>query len=1382
MAKEKGKGKDNEKLGCLMVDMPKEIDNVIRKFVSDNINDKEKLYYSDKFDYVQGIPENFHVTVKYGLYEINDSGIKKLYKPIKLKLGKIDKFRNDDYDVLIVKIESEDLMELNKEICEGFENKTTFEYSPHLTLAYVTKGSYDNLVGKSISDSNNIITLGVDKYIYKPYKNDKGVNAMAHMTPEELDKWEKEYDKNKVEEAKEALQKGGYLITPKNIKTVIKYWAKGYAHATMPWDLLDNTVNANVNARTSDIGRKALLSDGNVGEVVKIYKTFVTGPNPGKDIPKYEYDMLVNGETKRYPQSQLEEWLSASEEAKDSIPKYNVGETVKVVKGENEGKEGEVLEVVIYTEDEGWKSNMIVPYVYFINFEGANKDNPNDWIMEEDIMGVNKVEGKVDKLGIWRSNERFDEEYQLDDIDFSIRATLEMFGIKNGDKVITSTFVKMGDGDFDEVWVTDDGAPYQLGTEYVLVYTGDALAAQKIIYDIYGEDSFKDNAEGIEASEDKMGEIKTKETFYERVNEIVDVFTNSFDTVEDEEIAELFNVNVNEVDELLTKYYMGRDEVYDKTRPDGQAPTTAEEIKNEYDMIEAMLYDFAEKNINRKGIWASKIEASEYSKLRLNDHVVIDGKEYMVYMVMDIAEDNILLQGFGTEEEINMPIEEFYKKIGKGDIIMASEKVEVDEFGVVDVKDIRNWLKGNGVNFTHVYLEGADWINGAVALTEYSEDMKGWYVLPMDDEGIEIVEVLGINEEDNTYNFGVTKQFNDKNKALGFINNNVIRKKVKSAKQSEQKFERNDVVEIVNGEHEGSVGIIEDAEYDENYWRDAGGEWVYTIENAENEELIEGVAESDLKMTESGKGIESSERIPIEIRVYFEDSNKLNAIGKEFADSMLNYGAWVNVDISGEGGMSIEDAENMISWDAEVYDINYNNYQPNLQTEQDYVGDNVMDLIYTYYSSWFGLSTNKIKNIEVIFKGKVPGYDSSEQIKSKTKVKAEGNNENDNETVEVSNDEILEQFRKENTHKFRVYEDIRSGNEAPISILKEVIQKGIEALDNYAMDNAGEYVGDIAYDTVDNWLKEEGYTEVEDDVKDEMRWHIEELADYNIEDLFDYPVLLKKYYGEIYHEEGVVLSYDNVVWTDEANKWKAEALKYISQKDLESICNNSTYGGDAFVGGIVSGKEIIETIMKGEKEVQVDTIIVGIHDSANGSGFYEEGNGKLKINFDEAKLDVGSYSLGAVFGTGEWIYASRTKPNTHKLKVPVETLLKKRGVDFEVIDINQVTEDKVWVDVYYKDKEDYDMMVIERSQLNDNEVKASKYPFRVYHDGTPQEYREYKLPYKFNTIEELIEIAKGNEELMEFLQGEMSTGDVILSNNGKEFVGIDIQDALKKIK
>jgi transposase-like protein len=109
----------------------------------------------------------------------------------------------------------------------------------------------------------------------------------------------------------------------------------------------------------------------------------------------------------------------------------------------------------------------------------------------------------TDKLGTWKSNEELNApEYQLDDIDYNMRETLNLFGIPNGDKVITSMFVKMGDGDFDEVWITDDSAPYNLGTEYILIYTGgDPLETQKLIYDIYGEDAFKTKEKEIESAE-----------------------------------------------------------------------------------------------------------------------------------------------------------------------------------------------------------------------------------------------------------------------------------------------------------------------------------------------------------------------------------------------------------------------------------------------------------------------------------------------------------------------------------------------------------------------------------------------------------------------------------------------------------------------------------------------------------------------------------------------------------------------------------------------------------------------------------------------------------------------------------------------------------------
>jgi len=87
-----------------------------------------------------------HITVKYGIHTSDIKEIKNVMKSfnkkeIKFSLKEISKFENELYDVVIIKVDSEDLTELNKLINDNIENTTTYPvYTPHITLAYVRKG------------------------------------------------------------------------------------------------------------------------------------------------------------------------------------------------------------------------------------------------------------------------------------------------------------------------------------------------------------------------------------------------------------------------------------------------------------------------------------------------------------------------------------------------------------------------------------------------------------------------------------------------------------------------------------------------------------------------------------------------------------------------------------------------------------------------------------------------------------------------------------------------------------------------------------------------------------------------------------------------------------------------------------------------------------------------------------------------------------------------------------------------------------------------------------------------------------------------------------------------------------------------------------------
>ena len=108
----------------------------------ENIPD-EDLYTDDDN---MGREDTPHITVLYGIVtQEADAVIEVLAEqgPVKATLGKVSLFENsDDYDVVKIDIESEDLSRLNKLLADNLENENDFpEYKPHITIAYVEQGS-----------------------------------------------------------------------------------------------------------------------------------------------------------------------------------------------------------------------------------------------------------------------------------------------------------------------------------------------------------------------------------------------------------------------------------------------------------------------------------------------------------------------------------------------------------------------------------------------------------------------------------------------------------------------------------------------------------------------------------------------------------------------------------------------------------------------------------------------------------------------------------------------------------------------------------------------------------------------------------------------------------------------------------------------------------------------------------------------------------------------------------------------------------------------------------------------------------------------------------------------------------------------------------------
>lgn len=89
-----------------------------------------------------------HVTVLYGLQSLD--GVEKAisgFGKVAITLGETSIFENDEYDVVKIDVDSEQLHRLNGVVAKLPNENKYDEYEPHVTLAYVKKGAGEKYVG-----------------------------------------------------------------------------------------------------------------------------------------------------------------------------------------------------------------------------------------------------------------------------------------------------------------------------------------------------------------------------------------------------------------------------------------------------------------------------------------------------------------------------------------------------------------------------------------------------------------------------------------------------------------------------------------------------------------------------------------------------------------------------------------------------------------------------------------------------------------------------------------------------------------------------------------------------------------------------------------------------------------------------------------------------------------------------------------------------------------------------------------------------------------------------------------------------------------------------------------------------------------------------------
>lgn len=106
-----------------------------------------QILYTDPNDPTYGYDNEPHVTLKYGfepdLGKMDVARILKGTSPFNVILKALNLFENDKYDVVKFEVQKCPILTEIRRRCDGYPNSDSYpNYKPHMTLAYVKKGSF----------------------------------------------------------------------------------------------------------------------------------------------------------------------------------------------------------------------------------------------------------------------------------------------------------------------------------------------------------------------------------------------------------------------------------------------------------------------------------------------------------------------------------------------------------------------------------------------------------------------------------------------------------------------------------------------------------------------------------------------------------------------------------------------------------------------------------------------------------------------------------------------------------------------------------------------------------------------------------------------------------------------------------------------------------------------------------------------------------------------------------------------------------------------------------------------------------------------------------------------------------------------------------------
>lgn len=153
---------------CVMFMFPSEDAKAVLDWSKQHIPD-DAIFEGDDM----GREDEIHVTVLYGLHTNEPKPVKDIvskWSPFEISLGEISKFESGDYDVLKIGISGDELHAANKSLRELEYTSNYDEYKPHCTVAYVKKGSCDDLLGNKDFSGKKI---SVKNVVFSPAEGER---------------------------------------------------------------------------------------------------------------------------------------------------------------------------------------------------------------------------------------------------------------------------------------------------------------------------------------------------------------------------------------------------------------------------------------------------------------------------------------------------------------------------------------------------------------------------------------------------------------------------------------------------------------------------------------------------------------------------------------------------------------------------------------------------------------------------------------------------------------------------------------------------------------------------------------------------------------------------------------------------------------------------------------------------------------------------------------------------------------------------------------------------------------------------------------------------------------------------------------------------------